>query len=81
MSVRIFSSGVERMSLSKIFLRFSSSPNVISLKGNGIDGFAVVAVVAVVDILDGSFSEFLFQNLFLHIVSEYLLVISYFHLE
>ena len=50
------------MSLSKIFLRFSSSPNVISLKGNGVDGFAVVAVVGVVgvvgvvDILDGSFS-------------------------
>ena len=47
------------MSLSKIFLRLSSSPNVISLKGNGVDGFAVVAVVgvvAVVNILDGSFS-------------------------
>ena len=44
------------MSLSKIFLRFSSSPNVISHKGNGVDGFAVVAVVAVVDVVDGSFS-------------------------
>ena len=40
LSVRISSSGTERMSFSKIFPRFNSSPSVISLKGNGV---AVVA--------------------------------------